>query len=45
MGLICIAAQTSWYAVATDRGTALGLGFYVVNGGGVLTAVGAAVIP
>ena len=45
MGLIGIAAQAGWYAIATDRGTALGLGFYVINGGGVLAAVSTAVVP
>ena len=45
VGLADIAVQASWDAVAYVGRTTLGLGPYVINGGGMVAAVGAAVVP
>ena len=45
VGLVGIAAQASWHAVAERSRTTVSLGFYVVDRGGVVPAVGAGVVP
>jgi hypothetical protein len=43
--LVGIAAQASWHAIAKCGRTTVSLGFYVVDRGGVVPAVGAGVVP
>ena len=45
MGFAYVAVKAGWYAVAHAGRTTLGLRPYVVDGGGVSSAVGAGVIP